>query len=56
MMNKRNYKRDIDRSKLIIIEYSDEIIILNRAAKKMNEEQRKQLLAMAKVMFKEAFI
>lgn len=36
-------------------EYADEIIILNRAAKKMSEEQRKQLLNMAKLMFKEAF-
>ena len=25
MMNKRNYKREIDNSKLIIVEYSDEI-------------------------------
>lgn len=35
MMNKRNYKRDIDRSKLIIIEYSDEIIDNNNNYKDM---------------------
>lgn len=33
----------------------EEIIILNRAAKKMNSEQRKRLLDMAKLMFKEEF-
>jgi len=34
---------------------SDEIIILNRGAKKMSPEKQKQLLEMAKVMFKEEF-
>lgn len=34
---------------------SDEIIILNRAAKKMTPEKRVRLLEMAKVMFKEEF-
>jgi len=33
----------------------EEMIILNRAAKKMTAEQRKKLLDMAKVMFKEEF-
>jgi transcriptional regulator with XRE-family HTH domain len=36
-------------------EQYDEIIILNRAAKKMTPENRKKLLEMAKVMFKEDF-
>lgn len=36
-------------------EQSDEIIILNRAAKKMTPEKRKKLLEMAKVMFEEDF-
>ena len=36
-------------------ETSDEIIVLNRAAKKMTPENRKKLLEMAKVMFKEDF-
>ena len=34
---------------------SDEIIILNRGAKKMTPEKQKQLLEMAKLMFKEEF-
>ncbi|MDD4391103.1 MAG: helix-turn-helix domain-containing protein [Eubacteriales bacterium] len=34
---------------------SDEIIILNRGAKKMSPEKQKQLLDIAKVMFKEEF-
>ncbi len=34
---------------------SDEMIILNRAARKMTAEQRKKLLDMAKVMFTEEF-
>lgn len=34
---------------------SDELIILNRGAKKMTPEKQKQLLEMAKVMFKEEF-
>ncbi len=33
----------------------DEITILNRAAKRMTPENRKKLLEMAKVMFKEDF-
>ncbi len=36
-------------------EQFDEIIILNRAARKMTPEKRKQLLEMAKAMFKEDF-
>lgn len=34
---------------------SEEMLILNRAAKKMTTEQRKQLLDMARIMFKEEF-
>lgn len=34
---------------------SDELIILNRNAKKLSPENRKKLLDMAKVMFKEDF-
>lgn len=34
---------------------SDEIIILNRGAKKMTPEKQRQLLDMAKLMFKEEF-
>lgn len=33
----------------------EEIVILNRAAKKMSPENRKKLLEMAKVMFREDF-
>jgi len=33
----------------------EELVILNRAAKKMTAEKRKQLLEMAKLMFKEDF-
>lgn len=33
----------------------DDVIIINRAAKKMTPEGRKQLIAMVKVMFKEDF-
>lgn len=36
-------------------EMPEEIIILNRAAKKMSPEKRQQLLEMAKAMFKEDF-
>ncbi len=33
----------------------EEIVLLNRAAKKMSAEQRKRLLNMAKLMFEEEF-
>lgn len=36
-------------------EQCDEIIILNRAARKMSPENRKKLLEMAKIMFQEDF-
>lgn len=36
-------------------ELPPELILLNRAAKKMTNENRKKLLEMAKVMFNEAF-
>ena len=34
---------------------SEEIVLINRAAKNMTDEQRKKLLDMAKVMFEEEF-
>lgn len=37
-------------------ELPEEIIILNRAAKKMSPENRQKLLDMAKAMFKEDFL
>ena len=37
------------------VDEPEEIIILNRAAKQMTPEQRKQLLDMTKLMFKEIF-
>lgn len=36
-------------------ELPEDLIILNRAAKKLSPEKRKQLLDMARVMFKEEF-
>lgn len=36
-------------------DFPEELIILNRNAKKMTPEERKQLLEMAKIMFKEKF-
>ncbi len=37
------------------IEQDEDLIILNRNAKKLSPEKRKQLLDMAKLMFKEEF-
>ena len=36
-------------------EEDDDLLIINRNAKKMTPEQRKQLIEMAKIMFKEDF-
>lgn len=38
-----------------IMDTDENLIILNRNAKKMTPEQRKQLIEMAKIMFKEDF-
>lgn len=49
------YKNLMDFSNSTVEEEPEELVILNRAAKKMTPENRQKLLDMARIMFKEDF-
>lgn len=50
-----DYKNLMDFSNSTVEEEPEELVILNRAAKKMTPENRQKLLDMARIMFKEDF-